>query len=205
TESRRFAEINVVPGTENANPQPAPLDMNVIAVAYVTLTPAGVESVQMVEANRLNSVASNHQKITDLQAWRSQAGTRLDTLGTDVANLAHRLTGTVNQRELFEVAADVARVKRALDFGDDLSSYGQDPFLDLRDSDPDHPDWLVKVEEGARFPYAQQRVANINLLNPLEERVTQTGSFALPAYMPAERISVTGRDGEIPISQYSHQ
>lgn len=205
TESRRFAEINVVPGTENANPQPSPLDMNVIAVAYVTLTPAGVESVQMVEANRLNSVASNHQKITDLQAWRSQAGTRLDTLGTDVANLAHRLTGTVNQRELFEVAADVARVKRALDFGDDLSSYGQDPFLDLRDSDPDHPDWLVKVEEGARFPYAQQRVANINLLNPLEERVTQTGSFALPAYVPAERISVTGRDGEIPISQYSHQ
>lgn len=205
TESRRFAEINVVPGTENANPQPAPLDMNVIAIAHVTMTPSGVESVEMVESNRLNSVASNHQKIAELQAWRGQAGTRIDTLGTDVANLAHRLTGTVTQRELFEVAADVARVKRALDFGDDLSSYGHDPFLDMRDSDPDHPDWLAKVEEGCRFPYAQQRVANINLLNPLEERVKLTGSFALPAYTPVERISVVGRDGEIPISQYQHQ
>lgn len=205
TESRRFAEINTVPGTENANPQPPALDMNVLAVAYVTLTPAGVESVQMVEGNRLNSVASNHQKITEFQHWRDRAGTRLDTLGTDVANLASRLTGTVTQRELFEVAADVARVKRALDFGDDLSSYGHDPFLDLRDSDPEHPDWLVKVEEGARFPYAQQREANINLLNPLEDRVKLTGNFALPAYTPTERITITGRDGEIPISQYQHQ
>lgn len=202
TESRRFAEINVVPGTENANPQPPPLDMNVLAVAYVTLTPSGIESVEMVESNRLNSVASNHQKIAELQAWRGQAGTRIDTLGTDVASLASRLKGTVRQVELFEVAADVARVKRALDFTDDLSSYGHDPFLDLRDSDPEHPDWLVKVEEGARFPHAQERVANINLLNPLEERLSMTGNFAIPSYTPIPRIVIDGRDGEIPIAQY---
>lgn len=205
TESRRFAEINVVPGTENANPQPPALDMNVLAVAFVTLTPAGVESVQMAEGNRLASVASNSQEINGLKGWRNQAGTRLDTLGTDVANLASRLKGTVTQRELFEVAGDVARVKRALEFGDDLSSYGHDPFLDLRDSDPDHPDWLVKVEEGARFPYAQQREANLNLLNPLEDRIKLSGTFALPAYNSVERISIIGRDGEIPISQYQHQ
>lgn len=205
TESRRFAEINVVPGTENANPQPPPLDMNVLAIAYVTLTPSGIESVEMVEGNRLNSVSSNNQKIKELQSWRDRAGSRLDTLGTDVANLAARLSGTVTERELFEVAADVARVKRALDFGDGLSSYGHDPFLDLRDSDDEHPDWLANVEEGCRFPYAQQRVANINLLNPLEDRVKLTGNFALPAYTPTERISIIGRDGEIPISQYQHQ
>lgn len=202
TESRRFAEVNVVPGTENANPQPAPLDMNVIAVAYVTLTPAGVESVQMVESNRLVSTAQNRQAIAGLEAWRDQAGTRLDTLDTELSGLASRLRGTARREEIFELGADIARVKERLDMSDDLSSYGADHYLDLSETDTEHPDYLAKTEEGARFAHAQERIANINLINPLEERLSRTGDFAIPAFTPVPRIVISGRDGEVPISQY---
>lgn len=203
TESRRFAEINAVPGTENANPQPPALDMNVLAIAHVTLTPAGVESVRMVEDNRLSSTSGNKQKIDELRAWRDRAGTRLDTLDTDMAGLASRVRGTAKTEQLFEVAADMARVKERLDLSDDLTSYGADHFLDLSETDAEHPDYLAKTEEGARFAHAQERIANVNLLNPLEERLTLKGSFALPNYTPVARISITGRDGEIPVSQYT--
>jgi len=202
TESRRHAEVNVVPGTENANPQPPALDAGVLAVAHVTLTPAGIESIEMVESNRLTSVAANAAKIKELDAWRGQAGTRLDTLDTELAGLASRLKSTVRRAELFELGADVARVKDRLNMTDDLSSYGADHFLDLSETDYEHPDYLAKTEEGIRFPHAQERVANINLLNPLEERLALTGNFAIPAYDPVPRISIVGRDGEIPVSQY---
>jgi hypothetical protein len=207
TERRRQAEVNAIPGVENANPLPPALDANVLAVAYVTLTTAGIERIDMVTPNRLHSVASVAQRTAALETFRGQAGTQLDTLRTDLSALASRLRGTVRQDELFEVQRDVARTKRALDISDDLTSYGQDPFLvlDQSDSDTDHPDWLARVEEGIRFPAAQQREANINLLNPLEDRVRMHGNFALPRYVEEPRISVLGRDGEIPISQYPNQ
>jgi len=202
TESRRHAEINVVPGTENANPQPPALDASVLAVAHVTLTPSGIESIQMVESNRLSSVAGNTTAIKELQVWRDQAGTRIDTLDTELAGLSARLKGTIRRAEFFELGADVARIKDQLNMSDDLSSYGADHFLDLSETDYEHPDYLAKTEEGIRFAHAQERVANINLLNPLEDRLSLTGNFAIPAYDPVARISIVGRDGEVPISQY---
>lgn len=207
TESRRHAEVNAVPGTENANPQPPSLDANVLAVAHVTLTPAGIESIEMVEANRLASVSKNNTRLNEIDAWRDVIGTRVDTLGTELSGLAARLRGTVRQEELFETNADMARVKERLDMTDDLSSYGADHFLSLDQSNSDsaHPDWLARVEEGIRFPAAQQQIANLNLLNPLEDRVKLHGQFALPAYTPKTRISVRGSDGEVPIAQFDHQ
>jgi hypothetical protein len=166
TESRRFAEIGTVRGTENANPQPALLDLNTLAIAHITLTPSGIESIQMVEENRLQSVASNTQRIRALEVFRSEAGTRLDTLDTDLAGLAARLKGTVRRAELFELGADMARVKDQLNMSDDLSSYGADHFLDLSETDTEHPDYLAKTEEGIRFAHAQERVANIEPPQP---------------------------------------
>lgn len=205
TENRRHAEINVVPGTENANPQPPALDANVIAIAHITLTPSGISEVAMVEINRLPSVQQNHQRLNENDSWRLQTGTMIDTMRTDIANLGARVVGTVRAEELVPMGMDIARLKELMDLSDDLSAYGADHFLDQSESDMEHPDMLAHVEEGIRFAFAQQRVANIQLLNPLEDRVRKTGEVTLPAWTPDPRISITGRDGELPITQYQIQ
>lgn len=205
TESRRHAEINLVPGTENANPLPPALDANVIAIAHVTLTPSGIAEIEMVDINRLPSVQGNHQRLNENDAWRLQTGTMLDTMRTDIANLGARVVGTVRAEELVPMGMDIARLKELMDLSDDLSAYGADHFLDLEETDAENPDLLAHIEEGIRFAFAQERVANIQLLNPLEDRVRKTGEVTLPAWTPDARISITGRDGEIPITQYQIQ
>jgi len=207
TESRRVAHLNLVPGQENANPQAPALQTDVIAIAHVTLTPAGVEEIKMVEENQLSSVQKNGARIRELQVWREATGSQIDTLKTDLANLAARQRGMARQREVAEVQADVARVKARMEMSDGLSSYSADHFLSLEQSstDAEHPDHLVKVEEGARFPHAQQRIAAIELYNALDVGVTRTGNFALPAYDPSLRLAMEGRDGELMVNAYPQQ
>lgn len=205
TESRRHAEINLVPGIEAVEPQPAALDANVLAVAYVTMTPGGIESIEAVEINRITSVAQNRQQINEINAWRTQAGSILDTLRSDVAGIVNRQRGLIGRAEFNDVTADVAAIKDVLELPDDLTSYSADHFLDFRGSDVDHPDWLAKVEEGARFPHAQERLAQIALLNQFEDRVTVTNGFMLPKWHEVTRISVVGNDAELSLSQYQFQ
>lgn len=205
TESRRHAEVNLVGGLEAVEPQPAGLDANVLAVAYVTLSPAGIVSIEAVESNRLSSVAKNASKVTALEGWRDGAGARLDTLASDLASLNARTRGMVTRRAMNDVIADVARIKDVLDLPQDIVSYYADHFLDLRGTDIAHPDHLARVEEGIRFPAAQQSLAQILLLNQYEANVKLTGTFMLPAYKETTRIKVEGWDSEVSLAQYAYQ
>jgi hypothetical protein len=205
TESRRHAEANLAGGTEAVEPQPPALDANVLAVAYITMTPGGIESIVAVEDNRLASVKDNRTRIKALEVWRNYAGARLDTLASDLAGLAARTRGMVSRTDFNEVAADVARLKDIADLPVDLSSYGADHFLDMRDSDDTHPDWLCRVEEGIRFPAAQQHLAQIAILNQFDANVKIVDGFMLPKYTEVARIAVVGNDSEFSLSQYSYQ
>jgi hypothetical protein len=206
TESRRHAEVNLAAGIEAVEPQPAALDANVLAVAYVTLSPAGIVSIVAADINRLSSVAANTTKIKDLDAWRNQAGARLDTLASDLAALNARTRGMVTRRSMNDVIADVARIKDILNVPQDVVGSYADHFLDLRHTDIAHPDHLARVEEGIRFPAAQQSLAQILLLNQYETSVKLTGgTFMLPKYTPVTRIAVTGQDSEFAMAQYAYQ
>ena len=205
TESRRHAEVNLVGGLEAVEPQPAGLDANVLAVAYVTLSPAGIASIEAVDLNRLSSVSGNATKIGGLESWRNAAGARIDTLASDLASLNARTRGMVTRRVMNDVIADVARIKDVLDLPQDIVSYYADHFLDLRGTDITHPDHLARVEEGIRFPAAQQSLAQILLLNQYDANVRMNGTFMLPAYTEATRIKVEGYDTEVSLAQYAYQ
>lgn len=205
TESRRHAEVNLVSGVEAVEPQPAGLDANVIAVAYVTMSPAGIVSIVAAEPNRLASVATNATKVAGLENWRNQAGARLDTLASDLAALNARTRGMVTRRAMNDVISDVARIKDVLNLPQDIASYYADHFLDLRGTDIEHPDHLARIEEGIRFPAAQQSLAQILLLNQYEANVKLHGTFMLPAYTPVTRIAVSGYDTEVSLAQYAYQ
>jgi hypothetical protein len=100
---------------------------------------------------------------------------------------------------------DVARLNKLVNVKDTAISATWDYFLDLSGADPLHPQWLARVEEGIRFPAAQERLAILRPLNPAEPKLRKTGSFTLPKYTTVERISVVGNDAELSISQYQHQ
>lgn len=205
TQSMRRANIDRVGGQESADPLKPAVDAAALVVAWVTLGTTGIVSIERATANVLYNLPKAQADIGGLSLWREQAGTRLDTLGTDLTSLRARVAGTASKTVFAEMARDVAQIKDMLRLPDTYSSWGADHFLDLSESDPEHASFLCKVEEGIRFAFAQQRIAQLQLQNQYDERVIVASNFALPAYTEVPRISIEGRGSEVSISQYQYQ
>ncbi len=204
-ERRRSMTVEVIYGAEAANPVRAVVAPGAVAVADILLSPSGVQTITMLTANKLRSAQANFESIQALEGFRDTAGRRIDTLATDIANLKERTAGIISPVIYKRVVRDVARLNKIVNVKDTAISYSWDYFLNTANADPTHPQWLAKVEEGVRFPAAQERLAILRPLNPAEPKLRKTGSFALPNYSTIERISVVGNDGELSISQYQHQ
>ena len=206
TESWRVAQISVVSGTENSDPAAPAVDANVVRVANIVLTPAGIESITMVAASRLPSVRGNTVDIAELKGWRNLFGQRLDTLGTDLAGLADRQRGLARADDVQELLSVVALMNARMAEPVDAVGFGAYDFVAPEiDADTEHPDYLCRFEQGLRFPSAQERVAQLALANPTDERIKVQSNFVLPAFTETARVVVDGEGGEISLSQYAHQ
>ncbi len=205
TENRRNANIDSVASLEGTDPSPPSTDANVLVVAHVVLTSAGVESVTMVAENRLTSVRDNRTSIADISAWRSRAGAQLDTLSTSVAGIQEELRGLPSADLVLETARDVANLKELSEQPESFTSYAADRFLTDALSDTGHVDFLAKVEEGIRFPPANQRVAQLALVNVIDPTVDVRSNFVLPKFTEVARVKIDGRDGELSVAQYPFQ
>ncbi|WP_309628733.1 hypothetical protein [Brevundimonas sp.] len=205
TQVRRFANIDTVSGVESSDPKVPAIDANLLAIADVVLSPAGVVSVTMREDNKLSSVQGNAEQLRGLQAWRGQAGSRLDVLDTNVAGLSAQVRGLASTSLVLEVARDVARLKELSELPATFSSYDADRFLTPAKTDTAHADNLATVREGVRFPPAAVRVAQLALANAIDPTVIKRGNFVLPKFSEVERIKIDGRDAELSLSQYQYQ
>ena len=205
TENRRWANVSTVVGAEGPDPQHPSVASNTLAVAWILLDSTGIVSIQMVDENRAPNLSDLDARMNEMDAWRTQTASRLDTLATDMAALAARLNGTASMKFTLKIASDVARVKEVLNLPDTYSSWGADHFLTIDESDTLHVDYLAKIEEGIRFPDAAQRDAQMGLLNPMDPAVTNQANFVLPVYDPVTRLEVLGADSELSISQYQYQ
>ncbi len=204
-ERRRVMTMDVVYGAEAANPARPVTAPGAVAVADILLTPSGVQTITMLTANKLSSAEENRASIVALEQFRDQAGSRIDTLGSDLADLNARTKGIISPHVHRRMIRDISRLKRVVNLSDDHLSYSSDHFMDKRHSDDTHPQWLSRIEEGARFAAAQERIAILKPLNDTDPKLRKTGSFALPSYTDNVRISVVGNDAELSISQYQHQ
>ena len=204
-EIRRRAEIAPYAGKEQPDPQPPTLAANVVAVAHILLAPTGIISITPVAENRVPSVRQNDLALRENALWRARAGSRLDTLGTDIAALATGLKGLASDVFVREIAGDVALLRERAQLPTAYSSYDADSFLTPAKSNFNHVDMLATVMEGIRFPPANTSDSQLGLLNTLDDRVNVQSFFALPAYNEVARISQLEADGEIAISQYQHQ
>jgi hypothetical protein len=195
-------------GVEEPDPTPPAPAANQIAVANILLDPSGIVDDGGIEMN-LENLAPNLRSL-DLLAkafdvWRLRIGVLIDTLATDLAALGGRIRGLAERSLVVAAITQIAQIKDRVDLPDDYSAWAADHFLDHNESDFEHEDWLALVEEGIRFPYAQQRDAQLGLLNTLDPNVMVQSEFMLPAWDPIERISNVGRDMEISISSLEFQ
>ena len=205
TENRRWANISTVVGAEGPDPQHPSVASNTLAVAWILLDSTGIVSIQMVDENRAPNLSNLDDRMNEMDSWRLQTASRLDTLATDMAALAMRLNGTAGMKFVLKIAADVARVKEKTGLPDTYSMWGADHFLTDDETDKLHVDYLAKIEEGIRFPNAAERDAQFSLLNPMDPGVINQANFVLPVYDQVVRIEVLGKDSEMSISQYQYQ
>lgn len=203
TESRRVAYIDRVQGQENVDPQPPALDANVLGIAHVVLTPTGIESIEMIAANRLLSVKSLNTRLTLVEKRLDLAGSQIDTLRTDIAGLAQQVRGRASMGMVTSLAADFARTKRLADLPDDYMAWAADNFQREDLSDTEHADYDALVEEGLYFPDAAIARAALALTNPLDERITVADNMVFPRAVDVVRLSVKGRDSEVALATHT--
>lgn len=202
TTMRRWANLGPVMGAVGPDPVKPAVPSDVIAVAWVLLDPSGVVSIERNEAGVAPNLRELDNRLNDNDVWRAQTGTRIDTLGSDLAGLARRISGTASLAFVVDLAADVARTKNILRLPAAWTAWHADVFLTLDGSDPTHVDWLAKVEEGIRFPDAAVSDSQLGLLNGVDPSVIQRDFFVLPAYTEFSRVSSVGFDDEQAIAQY---
>lgn len=203
-ERQRTASLGWYDGEEQPTPIRPTVPDTYVVVAYVTLTPAGIETIEQVTANRIQSVKDNSVRIGELEAFRAQAEPKITTLGSDIAALAGKLSGVLNTRDLSQVFIDVANIKNILELPDDYSAYSADHFLDDRGTDVGNLDLLAKVEEGIRFPDENAGVSEMAIFSALDPNASLVSGMLLPKYTNALRLSVGPRVDELSIAQYGY-
>jgi hypothetical protein len=194
---------------EGPSPVPPPIAASQVEIARVTLSPTGVVSIAYVEANRIQSIDKLDVRAASLEAFEATAGKRIQTLGTDLANLANAITGLPNPAIFTQVVKTLADLQLTAKVPASAINFHEDKFLSnlYSSSDISNPAYVARVDEGLRFAWAQEQISYLSLLNPLDSKV-QAGSgtsLMLPAYTEVARIDTSGNDGEKAVSQYQFQ
>jgi hypothetical protein len=201
----RKANINIVYGTEAAQPQKPTVDSANVVIAWVLLNPADVESIEMEVSNKLPQVGRNKTAIDSLEAWKSLVSSRVDALASELAKLFARIGSLGADNDIARVAYDVARLKEISELEDNYTDYGADRFLNEGESNTLHVNYLAKVEEGVRFDDDAANETAIALFNPIEPNVKISSGLILPTYTERHVPIVTGFQQAQSISQYTYQ
>ncbi|HML28949.1 MAG TPA: hypothetical protein PKE16_08935, partial [Hyphomicrobium sp.] len=204
-ESRRVANVSPRAGVESPDPQLPPIADTELAFAIVTLNTNGIESVEMVAENRLPRLSDVADQLKLIIDWKEITEPRITTIASDITNLANQVNGVANNRDLFNLFADVARLKEIAELPDDYAAYGADRFLTTDESDTTNINYLAKVEEGIRFSDANAGLSELNVFSAFDPNQSITNGLLLPAYSNVTRLNITGYSGEVSISQYGYQ
>lgn len=200
------ANVNLLPGAESADPQPPVIQTATLAIAYVYLTPTGIERVDMQDAFLLPNLADHDQRVTTLENWQAQAEPRISSIATDLSALANKTTELAPRAVMMEMAADIGRLKDRLNLPSSYASYQSDGFASADLTDPAVAGYTARVDKGLHFPFAAQAVAPLALFNPYDAGIYRTADgLVLPAFDSRPRIQTDGYSGDISISQYQVQ
>lgn len=183
-ETARYCNVEYVRGIESSDPQIPSTDANVVCVAYVLCDTTGIVSVTQNLATQVNNLADVSDRVSSMENWRAVLTGAVDTLRTDLANLAKQLllyTPLVDHLRLVDVVNELyTKVFRPGPY----IWYGTDNFLDEELSDPDATEggtYSALINEGLRFPGGGTgATTTLQLLNPTDPYVQVDDGFMLP-------------------------
>lgn len=205
TERERQAVVNVVFGSENADPVAPVTDAATIVIATVLLTPSGISSVTMNADNALDSVSSNTTRIVSLEKFASTAAPQITSLASDLSALANGQRNTVTLDSYGRTLARLASLEAKDGIPASASDSDCDFFLDTSKSDLTFSGSQVKIDEGIRFADEAANVTQLSIFNALNPLATITGGVMFPAYTLDRRFATGSWTGEVQASQYSYQ
>lgn len=204
-ERARIANINTAMGAESPDPLPPVLDAGVLAVAMITLTPTGVESVVNLDENHLDSVESLTVRTKSLELFRDQSAPQIVSLASDLASLQKTAAGNVNREIYSRMLARLAVLEEHNGIPSNAADSDADFFLDVEESDLTHVNFLAKVAEGIRFADDAANDTQLQIFDALNPRAKITGGVMFPAYTRDKRLAVGPRQGEIQVTSYTYQ
>ncbi len=198
--------VNVVPGVESADPQAPALQSETAPVAWITLTPTGVERIEMNAALLLPRLDDHAARVGTLEVWRTQVQPQITTIATDLSALSNKTEGLADRNSLIELSLDLARVKEQLNLPSGYASYASDGFSDAEQTDVAGSGYTARIENGLHFPFAGEAKAPLAVFNPYDSAIKQhADGLVLPAYTHQPRIATNGYSGDVSISQYQFQ
>lgn len=202
----RVANLNVQIGNEAPDATPPLVDVGYTIIALVTLTPTGVDTITMVDENRLPNLQEHEERIVDLEEFEETAGLQIKTLSSDIAALkAAGSRGEVDQVTMGRTLTRLAVLESKN--GVLYSAIDSDAnfFLDHVKSQLDDPLSHVKVEEGIRFPHAAEGLSSLNIFNPLDPSAVIKNGVLFPAYSREAWLTSGSINNELQVAAYSVQ
>lgn len=204
-ERTRICSINTVAGQESPDPIDPLLDVGVLPVARIVLTPAGVATVEMLVENKLPSLAELEVRVGDLETFQATMGPKVQSIDADIANLKQASKGIVSADAYGRVLQRVAVLESINGVPADAVDSAVDFFLDTSESNLAHVNSLCKVDEGIRFADEQSANGPLQLFNPLDAGAKIVGGVLFPAYAREKRLAVGPRQSEVQVSALTYQ
>jgi hypothetical protein len=197
--------VNLLPGAESADPQPPVIQNGTLAIAYVYLTPTGIDHIVMQDASRLPQLADHAARLATLETWKAIAEPRIASIATDLAALTIKTDGKADRESIIQLANDIAALKQSqvtpANAVTTTPNYG-----DANQSGVGESGYSARVVDGILFPFAASQTVNLALFNPIDPAVAvSAANSVLPAYTSVERLKTSGYSGDVAISSYQSQ
>lgn len=200
---RNQAVVDYVAGLESASPQPPDVTGAQLAVALVTLTTTGIESIEMLTDNRLPQSQQIDTRLGAVEDWKTQAEPRITSIATDLAALAERTAGLATHETIINIAGDLANLRQELSLPDGTINWDTDYFMDGSKSDDTGTGYSCITDAGLRPGHAGASVGPLGLLSPNDPSVKKSAAdLVLPLYTHERRLQTVGFAGSVPINQY---
>ena len=205
-ERRRNVRLEAVGGAEAVSPSQPGVDATIVVLAFVTVTPAGIQAVTPNVAAQLQSLDDQGKTLAELEAFQTSTSAQVQTLGTDLAKLASESGDSGERALLLDVTADVATLKAQLDIPDTYTGYRALRFLDTSMSDTAAIGFAARIDEGLRFPFAAEDDHELQLFNPYATGIkTSPAGLVLPDFDEYPDRITYGYGGEVSLAQYANE
>ena len=204
----RDAVLNVVDGSETADPNPPAIPVGDVEIGRVLLDTSGVVAITMMVQNKVASTENLNARADLIDAWKGIIEPRVSSLGSDLAALAAELRKKSQQNDMTRVYRDLARVKERVNLPSTYSDWGSDHFLDDTDTDTANAQNLghsALVMEGIRFPDDNADEFELALFSTNDPNASLQSGILLPAYDSVFKMGIYPYTSDVGIAQYGFQ